>query len=113
MAKKDEIKHQPASPLPWRALKKEGAFQILHAENARITSLHYPHGVTSAHDAQRENADYLAHVANVYPELVKALKALMVEVPDWQDALGVGGRPELDDAIALAQQALKSAGEPV
>lgn len=36
----------------------------------------------------------------------RALKALLAESVDWQDALGEGARPSLDAAIKAAQRVL-------
>lgn len=69
-------KHNPEMDLPWRAIKRDGAFQVLTDDNVRVASLNYAHGVAAAHDCQRANADYIAHACNAYPQLVEALRKI-------------------------------------
>jgi hypothetical protein len=71
-----------------------------------ITKSGYP--IASRPDVvtdEQWNAD--KHVIAAAPQLYEALKVLLAEALDWQDALGQGDRPSLDEAIADAQAALK------
>ena len=68
------MRHRPATPLPWRAVDGEGQFDLMHAEDGRITSLHYAHGVFAQRDCQRRDSAYIAHACNAYPRLIAALK---------------------------------------
>lgn len=55
------------------------------------------------------DADEMVRRANTHTELLSALKLLLAESLDWQDVLGQGDRPSLDEAIRDAQAAIAKA----
>jgi hypothetical protein len=76
-------KHQPATPLPWRIREKYGRDQLCvdgSPEGAGDPDKRPVADVTYAGangcDGNAQNAEYLAHTANAYPELVEALRDL-------------------------------------
>ena len=77
--------------------------QPAHQQSKRVVG---PAGQTVAGIVSNE-AD--ATLVSAAPELYEALKELLAESLDWQEALGKGDRPSLDDAILAAQSALRKA----
>ncbi len=73
------MRKSPAAPLPWATAKVGGEMRISSAEGARIGALHYDGRIQ--HDAQRANAEYLVHAANLLPKALSVL-ALMREQAD-------------------------------
>lgn len=60
-------KHQPATPLPWTL-----DHECLSANGQHIAMAIGTDGAT--YQEQKQNAQYVAHSANAYPELVAALR---------------------------------------
>ncbi len=66
------IKHQPASPLPWKLPEvKPSRFPAYVVASAKRDVTRLP--ITAANCAGTDAA-YIAHAANAYPKLIEALR---------------------------------------
>jgi hypothetical protein len=68
-----EVKHQPASPLPWEAGGHKPAGYGWFKAAGRT------HHLSGQYEGQVQDVKYICHAAENYPFLVRALKAELAE----------------------------------
>lgn len=101
------VKHQPATPLPWRSTHPMKLDDSAPRHGlVRIDAGHFPSVAQMVEYDKRnavpvQDARYIAHAANAYPKLVEALRAASREL--WQ-ALGGG---DDDDCRTIADARCK------
>ena len=74
MTATDTVKHKPATQLPWKPWTKRVHHEIYAANDqivAEVRQCSGPNGST------HEDAAYIAHACNAYPQLVAALRKLI------------------------------------
>jgi len=100
-------KHSPATPLPWIALGVNLRLAIYGEQSQHmVASVRDDRDNATASDIQ--DADYLTHAANAYPQLVSALRSGI-------DSLGqfvkLGRIPENNQGLRDMRALLRSLGE--
>ena len=100
---------KPATPLPW---KSDSPMAIDRDRKRAITVYGTPiAGVANMieyggpHSKAYDDAAYIVHASNAYPELVAALRYLASKVEDGDDALGT------QQGRVMAQDLLRKIGE--
>ena len=82
--------HKPATPLPasaplpWIVQADHSQYNIVHAEDARVASLHFERTIAAQKMAASERAHFIAHAANAYPRLVEALHRAANDLRSWR-----------------------------
>ena len=105
---------KPATPLPWECPGTDGEDYVICAspKGKRRTIAHvYRHSDLGI--KREENAAYIVHAANSYPELVAALRSMMAECTRYR-RLNEQARELQDiegDQIRLARALLARLGE--
>jgi hypothetical protein len=105
------MKHTPATPLPWIYKAHKDA----HVYGPMNFNLYQEQGrIPVGEHITKEDAAYIVHAANKYPELVKALQYMMSEIRAWQpdNASWQSGEEEAD-CFMRARALLRSLGEDV
>ncbi len=83
------LKHQPATPLPWRTEReRDGVRQIKGKSPYFVARVHGPFTVGDpagvGYEGAEANAAYIAHAANAYPKLVRALENVALAFGDGE-----------------------------
>lgn len=78
-------KHKPATALPWNAVTHTIHHSVWAPNGVRVAEIR--HCVNPDGSASVQDAFYIAHTANAYPELVEALINLLADAdPDSANA---------------------------
>ena len=94
------VKHKPATPLPWRTSPARSA-EVQQQSGVRTIGLMGMDGAV--------NAAYIAHACNAYPRLVKAARYLAAMV---EDAALIRADPaDTQPARVMMQDLLRELGE--
>lgn len=72
------VKHQPATPLPWRDL--QGKVQDARGYATELP-LQNPTLAVCVTENQHQDSAYIAHTANAYPKLIEALRDAIATTP--------------------------------
>ena len=98
---------KPATPLQWTVERGDGCFTIRHAEDGRICSLHYAHGIKAQFDCQKQDAVYIVHACNAYPRLEAERAKLITALRECMNTLTARGMPTQHEMLDAARKAHK------
>lgn len=84
------VKHVPTIALPWVQHEQGDAnsYVLLKADGKTWVVAFLLNGEQTT-EAQRQNAAYICHTANVYPELVEALREALANAPTPPSTYGL------------------------